>query len=103
MSATRNKEIKIRLSEEEYQALLAKKTRPRLAQWLRELALEQTPRRTVKAADPQLLYELNRIGVNLNQIARYCNSHQANIDLISIAAALRNIEKQIVLIRESQK
>lgn len=103
MGETRKRAIKIRLSENEYQALQAKKGKPRLAQWLRELALEQEPARTIKAADPQLLYELNRIGVNLNQIARYCNSRQANIDLISIAAALRNIEKQIVLIRESQE
>lgn len=30
--------------------------------------------RPVKKTDPKLLYEMNRIGNNLNQIARYLNS-----------------------------
>ncbi|MDG4949246.1 MobC family plasmid mobilization relaxosome protein (plasmid) [Actinobacillus equuli subsp. haemolyticus] len=70
----REKEIKIRLTENEYQALLERKTKARLAEWVREVALEQQPKRQPKVIDPALLFELNRIGVNLNQIARQCNS-----------------------------
>ena len=41
----REKEIKIRLTENEYQALLERKTKARLAEWVREVALEQQPKR----------------------------------------------------------
>jgi len=96
----RLKEIKIRLTDSEYQALLERKTKARLAEWLRELALEQAPKAQPRTLDPAILYELNRIGVNLNQIARQCNSQKPNIDLVSVATALRNIEKNIKIIRE---
>lgn len=96
----RLKEIKIRLTDSEYQALLERKTKARLAEWLRELALEQAPKAQPKTIDPALLFELNRIGVNLNQIARQCNSQKPNIDLVSVATALRNIEKNLKIIRE---
>lgn len=96
----RLKEIKIRLTDNEYQALLERKTKARLAEWLRELALEQAPKAQPRTLDPAILYELNRIGVNLNQIARQCNSQKPNIDLVSVATALRNIEKNIKIIRE---
>ncbi|NNI75643.1 plasmid mobilization protein, partial [Pasteurella multocida] len=80
----REKEIKIRLTENEYQALLERKTKARLAEWVREIALEQQPNRQPKVIDPALLFELNRIGVNLNQIARQCNSQKPSIDLVSV-------------------
>ena len=57
----------------------------------------------IKPVDPQLLYELNRIGVNLNQIARYCNQQaifQAE-DKIDLLATLANIEEQLQALRES--
>nr|ARQ03283.1 hypothetical protein [Actinobacillus pleuropneumoniae] len=44
----REKEIKIRLTENEYQALLERKTKARLAEWVREVALEQQPKRQPK-------------------------------------------------------
>lgn len=96
----RTKEIKIRLSEDEYNALLERKTKARLAEWLRELALEQAPKAQPKTIDPALLFELNRIGVNLNQIARQCNSQKPSIDLLSVLAELRNIEKALKELRQ---
>lgn len=96
----RTKEIKIRLSEDEYNALLERKTKARLAEWLRELALEQAPKAQPKTIDPALLFELNRIGVNLNQIARQCNSQKPSIDLLSMLAELRNIEKALKELRQ---
>lgn len=46
-----------------------------------------------KVADPKLLYELNRIGVNLNQIAIHSNQNKA-IDL-QVLTHLVRIEKKL--------
>uniref|UniRef100_UPI00155DC144 plasmid mobilization relaxosome protein MobC n=3 Tax=Enterobacterales TaxID=91347 RepID=UPI00155DC144 len=72
------------------------------ASWLRSLSLNEKTKK-IKPVDPQLLYELNRIGVNLNQIARYCNQQaifQAE-DKIDLLATLANIEEQLQALRES--
>lgn len=97
----RTKEIKIRVSEEEYQLLLERKTKQRLAEWLRDIALNEKPKSLPKSVDPKLLYELNRIGTNINQIARVCNIKKSSVDLISIALALRNIETELQQITDS--
>lgn len=99
----RTREIKIRLTESEYQALQERKTKARLAEWLRELALDQQPKRQPKPIDPKLLYELNRLGVNLNQIARHCNQRPPSIDLISIATSLKRLDEMLKDIRETSK
>lgn len=91
----RTKEIKIRLTEDEYNSLLERKTKARLAEWIRETALEQQPKRKPKPTDPELLFELNRIGVNLNQIARQCNTQKPTIELAQVAILLRKIEKNL--------
>lgn len=96
----RTKAVMVRLTEEEHQALLERKTKARLAEWLRELALDQAPKAHPKAINPELLFELNRIGVNLNQIARQCHNQKPDIALVSVATALRNIEKNLNIIRE---
>ena len=69
----RNKEIKIRLTEEEHQALLERMTGGELATWMRSVCLDEKPnkKRNYKVADPILLNALARIGGNLNQIARH--------------------------------
>ncbi|TYG33298.1 MobC family plasmid mobilization relaxosome protein (plasmid) [Lonepinella koalarum] len=99
----RTREIKIRLTEGEYQALQERKTKARLAEWLRELALDQQPKRHPKPIDPKLLYELNRLGVNLNQIARHCNQQPPSIDLIGIATSLKRLDEMLKDIRETSK
>ncbi len=92
---TRNREIKIRLTDEEHRQLMERKTKPRLAEWVRDTALSKEPKKQPRPIDPKLLFELNRIGVNLNQIARYCNNQSATPDLIGIGLALRGIENQL--------
>lgn len=91
----RNKRIEIAVTDDEYQQLQERKTKPRLAEWLRELALGQKPKRQPKSVDPALLFELNRIGVNLNQIARHCHQAPASMETVNIALALRHIEAQL--------
>lgn len=76
MSIKRTKKIEIRVSEEEYKQLLQNKTKPRLAQWIRETCLRNKSSKQIKfvsKTDPSLLMALARIGGNLNQIARNLN------------------------------
>jgi len=72
----RTKKIEIRVSEEEYSLLLERKTKARLAEWVRETCLGSEPSkksRPVSKVDPTLLVALSKIGGNLNQIARHLN------------------------------
>ncbi|EGQ8195969.1 MobC family plasmid mobilization relaxosome protein, partial [Vibrio parahaemolyticus] len=55
----------------------------------------QKPKRQPKSVDPALLFELNRIGVNLNQIARHCHQAPVSMETVNIALALRHIEAQL--------
>lgn len=77
----RDKELKIRLSIEEFLALQKRKTKPKLAQWAREVLLLQEVQKPLQTVDPKLLYELNKIGVNLNQLAKRIHTENiANLD-----------------------
>ncbi len=89
----RTKRVQIRLTDEEYKMLMDRKTKARLAEWVRDLALGQKPMKQPKLVDQKLLFQLNRIGVNLNQIAKQCNQTKPNIDLINVGLSLREIEK----------
>lgn len=95
----RTKEIKIRLTEQEHQALLDRK-KGELAVWIRNTCLEQEiPQpKTVKTADPELLRQLAKIGGNLNQIAKATNTEQARgdiINLLRLTAELATIREQL--------
>jgi len=94
----RNKEIKVRLTEEEYELLLQKKTKARLAEWVRETCLDQKPAKRVSTVDPLLLYELNKIGVNLNQIAKKVQYRNHNIEWL---VEIIHIEQQLASLLEN--
>lgn len=93
----RTKRIEIAVTPDELISLHQRKTKPRLAEWMRDVALGEKVNRTqkVKPADPKLLYQLNKIGVNLNQIAHYCNAKKSDANLVEIALLLRNIERRL--------
>lgn len=93
----RQKEIKIRLTEEEHQALLERMEGAELATWIRSTCLETKPnkQRKYKVADPQLLAGLGRIGGNLNQIARQANTVDSDIEKIRAFAELASIRTQL--------
>ena len=96
----RTKEIKIRLTEQEHQILLDKKTGAELATWIRDTCLEtETPKKKqIKTADPELLRHIGRIGGNLNQIAKVINTYEARGDKINplrILAELATIREQL--------
>lgn len=93
----RTKRIEIAVTTDELVELHKRKTKPRLAEWMRETALNEKINRKpkIKPVDPKLLYELNKIGVNLNQIAKYCNAKKSDINLIEVALRLRSIEQAL--------
>ena len=94
----RKKEIKVRLTEEEYKQLLQRKTKPRLAEWIRETCLGQKPKKEIATVDPLLLYELNKIGVNLNQIAKKVQRGERNIEWL---VTIIHIEKHLASLLEN--
>lgn len=72
----RTKRVEIQFTKEEYKQLLQKKTKTRLAEWIRETCLGNEPSKKAKLVpkvDPALLVVLSKIGSNLNQIARHLN------------------------------
>ena len=93
----RNKEIKVRLTEAEHQALLERMTGGELATWIRNTCLDEKPnkKRNYKVADPQLLAALGRIGGNLNQIARQVNTVESDIEKLRAFAELAIIREQL--------
>jgi len=94
----RNKEIKVRLTQEEYKQLFQRKTKPRLAEWIRETCLDQKPKKKVSTVDPLLLYELNKIGVNLNQIAKKVQFGERNIEWL---VEIIQLEQQLTSLLEN--
>jgi len=94
----RTKKIEIMTTDEEYELLLQRKTKARLAEWMRETCLDQKTKKEVATVDPLLLYELNKIGVNLNQIAKKVQREKHNIEwLIEII----HIERQLANLLEN--
>jgi len=72
----RTKKIEVRVSEAEHSLLLERKTKARLAKWVRDTCLGNEPSKKAKSVpkvDPALLVALSKIGGNLNQIARHLN------------------------------
>ena len=99
----RNKEIKIRLTEEEHQALLERMTGGELATWMISVKKKKKPnkKRNYKVADPILLNALARIGGNLNQIARQVNTVESDIEKIKAFAQLAMIREQLQEVLEN--
>jgi hypothetical protein len=104
----RQKEIKIRLTDEEHQALLDRCTTASLASWMRETCLSEkrTKQSKVIEVDPKLLRQLAGIGNNLNQIARLVNQKSKTssaIDRIAIITALSGIERELQRLHNDHK
>lgn len=68
--------------------------------FLRQLALEQPipqpkprPKEVLHKADPELVREVNRIGININQIAKHLNEKQEVSNAVLIA--LLNLQSSL--------
>ncbi len=69
----RDKEITIRVSEDELTELKKRQQGTTMAGWMRGLGLGVTP---MKPADPDLVRSLGRIGSNLNQLTKHANTNK---------------------------
>jgi len=94
----RTKKIEIMTNNEEYELLVQRKTKARLAEWMRETCLEQKPAKRVSMVNPLLLYELNKIGVNLNQITKKIQHSENNIEWL---VEIIHIERQLASLLEN--
>ena len=91
--AKRTLEVKIRLTETEWNELQQRKTKS-LAGWLRDLGLGAVP---IRQADPELIRHLARIGSNLNQIARHANTEkQLDVQVLQELAKANALLDQLV-------
>ena len=90
----RNREISIRVTDEELQNLHQRKTDMTLAGWMRNLGLGVTP---IKQADPNLIRALGRIGSNLNQIAKHANTHnELDQNVLTEISAIREVLADLI-------
>jgi len=96
----RTKKIEVRVSEAEYSLLLERKTKTRLAEWVRDTCLGSEPSkkaRSIPKVDPALLVALSKIGGNLNQIARHLNMDRtlSAQEKIKVLLELASIEQSL--------
>jgi Bacterial mobilisation protein (MobC) len=90
--------VQTRLTDDELEAIRTRATAQHMtiSEYLRHVALEgmatKRKRKTLALlpVDPALMFELNKIGVNLNQIARLYNSGQPMPEALSEACARFN-------------
>lgn len=97
MAIKRDKEVKLRLSEEEHAILMAKKNKARLAEWIRETCLSEQeyvrkPAAVSKALPPVVALEFSKIGSNINQLTKAMHiavKHSNDLELKEIAEKIR--------------
>jgi len=72
----RTKRVTIRFTPDEYNSLKEKATQfdMTLSDYIRTKLLTKKEKVRPSKCNKELLYHINRIGNNLNQIARHCNS-----------------------------
>ncbi len=99
----REREIKIRVFDSEYQELLKLCPKARLAEWMREYCLGEKPKRVnpIPKVDPQLLRQLAGIGNNMNQLAKAVH-HQdwKPIDRVKALTYLAGLERELTSLRK---
>ena len=104
----RNRSIKIRVSDDEFERLNARKTRAELARWLRELGLTSggKTQKVTHELPPEVVRILSGIGSNLNQISRNVNmaakADRLDISqgLLPLMSQLKSTEKALDLVRQ---
>lgn len=90
----RQKVIKIRVTENEHNELLKRKTGKELASWMRNICLEQVVEKgQIIKADPDLVRQIAIMGNNLNQIARHVNRNR-EVDF-AVSQSLKKLEQSL--------
>jgi hypothetical protein len=77
MPRNRNKEIKLRATEKEKNNLLEKAKTARMSMSEYVIALSENKKIIVAESLPNLVLEITRIGVNINQVAMVANSNKS--------------------------
>lgn len=113
----REREIKIRLSNEEHEEILKMANGKPLASFMREYCLSANSEYFAKVAkanrakinrltvNPELLRQLAGIGNNINQISRNLNGllrAGQSVDLIKLSIILQGIEGELKAIKNQQ-
>ena len=63
---------------------------------LKKENIDPKPQRKSRRADPAVILSLARIGNNLNQLARWANTHKAKADHVQVLIMLTALERDIV-------
>jgi cysteine synthase len=104
----RTKELTIRLTDQELDSIrsvaLARGTsmsnlaRDMLLSLGAEVRKTKSSKQNNKAndLDREFLAELGKIGGNINQLARFANTHKSRVDALALLSQLASIEKQLV-------
>lgn len=107
-SENRVRSIKIRLTDDELEALNRKKTRPELARWIRETVLATEPpkpRKKNSSYPPEFARILAGMGNNLNQIAKTLNTAAkigtlGNVEALKATTELAALERSLNSLRD---
>ena len=100
------KQVKVNFTPEHFEKLeqFSSKKGVSKAEYIRQrlnIEYEDMPQPKGKAqtkeADPKLIYELSRIGANLNQIARYANTNKAlDREILSALVRIEDVLKTVL-------
>ena len=94
-SETRTALVKLRVTPAEKDAITAKADSQgqTVTDFIRQRALDYRLRQTPLEKDR--LGQLARIGVNLNQLARWVNIHKSRAEVIDVLVALVSLEREL--------
>lgn len=99
----RRKIVKFRVDDDELQRLriIAGGNR-KVSAFIRARVLSRDLKITsgTKKADPELIRHIGLIGNNINQLARWCNTHKSNTDADQICQLLDVIYNELIAVKE---
>jgi response regulator of citrate/malate metabolism len=86
--------LKLRVSPAEREAIISKAESQgqTVADFLRQRALDYRLRQT--PLEKERVRQLARIGVNLNQLARWANVHKSRAEALDVLIALASLERE---------
>ena len=92
---TRSAWIKMRVTQEEKETIAAKATAQghTVTDFIRQRALDYRLRQT--PLEKERVRQLARIGVNLNQLARWANVHKSRAEVLDVLIALATLERDL--------
>lgn len=92
----REKRVNLRFSDSEYEQVLSLSKHDKPSTYIRDFIISQ---KRPPRPDPELKIirrELSRIGSNLNQIARHCNTHKVSPSTTVLIAEVEELECQLI-------